>query len=261
MNYFDLLNDLKLIVKKAGENVLGYYDKEYPEQEKEKFPVTKVDFASNKILLEGLSKYEDVGILSEETKDDKSYLNYERIFIIDSLDGTKDFVHKTGDFSIMVALVENNYPVIGVVYKPIDGNLYYAIKSKGAFSESNGEKKELQVSNEEDFSRMKLVTSRFHLKPYEIELKDRLKIGTYKKIGSAGLKMAKIAEGAAQIYLNTASQTGEWDTAVGTIIVEEAGGRVTDVNGERLQFKKEKPYNLNGFVVSSGMKHDKIISE
>jgi len=260
MDYQEILDDLKEISKQAGQEVLKFYNQEFSQAQQEEFPVTEVDLASYKIISKGLEKYSDIGVLAEETKEDKSYLNYDKIFIVDSLDGTKDFVEKSGDFAIMIALIENNYPVLGVVYKPMENMLYYAIRNQGAFVEKNGEAEQIKVSTEDNISQLKSIISNFHLEEKEVALRQELGMSEPIKSGSAGLKMGLIAEGKAHLYFKTTNRTGEWDTAPGVIIVEEAGGKVTDIHGDKLQFKKEGPYNDRGFIISNGSRHDEIVA-
>ena len=117
---------------------MSFYDKKYNIKDKGKDdPVTEADIESNKIILAGLKKY-GYGILSEETDDDLSRLKEKRIWIIDPLDGTKDFIGKTGDFTVMVGLAEESRAILGVVYKPIDDILYYATENGGAYRSIRG---------------------------------------------------------------------------------------------------------------------------
>ena len=122
------LKEIINLVRKAGKKVLEIYQNAPKVYEKEdKSPVTEADFASEKIILSSLKKY-SYGILSEETKDNPSRLEKEKIWIIDPLDGTKYFLQKTGEFSIMVGLVYKKEPVLGVVYKPVDDKIYFATR-------------------------------------------------------------------------------------------------------------------------------------
>lgn len=261
MDLEKILPELIEIVKSAGKKTLEYYKEDFEGEKKEEFPVTKADLASNTILIERLKRFEGFGLISEEIKtEDVSRLNEKRLFIVDPLDGTKDFVHKTDDYAIMLGLAEDGYPVLGIVYRPLDDTLYSAISGKGAFVERGGNKERISVSKVEDFSDMKLLTSRFHLREPEIRLKDALSIGEFEKRGSGGLKMCAVAEGSAEVYVSTTDKTGEWDTAASVVIVEEAGGIVTDMDGNKLKYNKERPFNLRGFVVSNGVKHGVVIS-
>ncbi len=259
MDFDRILKDLKIIIKEAGNEVLKYYDQRFEKAEKQNSPVTEADLASEKIILQGLKKYEDFGILSEENKKDKSHIGKEFVFAVDPLDGTKDFVHKTGDFSILIGLLKNNLPMLGLIYMPLEKKLYYAASGQGAFIEQNEEKKKIEISKEIDLSKMKILMSMYHQGQAEKKLAEKFDC-KYKHMGSAGLKLATIAEGQAEIYINSSSKTGEWDTAAGQIILQEAGGKITDIYGNNLKYNKDNPFNLNGFLASNNINHDLLIN-
>ncbi|MDZ7799148.1 MAG: inositol monophosphatase family protein [Patescibacteria group bacterium] len=254
------INLLKKAVKKAGRVALNYYHSKNIIHEDGYTPLTKADFASEKVLISELKKT-PYKILSEH-QDNKERLKENKIWIIDPLDGTKDFIQKTGEFSIMAALTQNNKPIIGAIYQPVTKKLYYAQKDKGAFLKQGRNKPiKLSVSNNTDFTDMSLLVSRNHLLPGEIKLCENLKIGKKIPYGSAGLKAALICEQKADIYLNSSDQTGEWDIGAAEIIFKEAGGKITDMLGHDLKYNKKKPINKQGFVLSHKLVHKKIISE
>ncbi len=258
-----ILTDIINISLQAGQEILNFYKRKHEKSKKEEFPVTKADLLADSLIKKGLGKYLDmeIGLLSEETVDDKQYLNHDRVFIVDPIDGTKDFVHKTDDFSMMIAYVEKREPVIGVVFKPVGQVLYYANKDQGAFVETGGQTKKIAVSREDDYTKMRLLVSRYHLREPEIKLKKALNLAGNIEMGSAGLKLCAIADGRAHIYINTSDKTGEWDAAAGSVILREAGGLITDLDGNALDFLKEKPYNNRGFVASNGICHQEILNK
>lgn len=256
------IEDIKKIAEEAGEKVLEYYEKSYDISYKKgdkNTPLTEADLASEKILNNKLREL-GIPILSEEAVDDRERLNSDYVFIVDPLDGTSDFIEKTGEFAIMMGLVFEKESILGVVYEPAKKTMYFAEKGKGAFMEKNGELKQLQVSKKDIFEEMAILLSRNHLLESDIQLCDNLKIGKQKKRGSTS-KMCVIARGDAEIYVNTSNKTGEWDTCAVQIILEEAGGKVTDTNGDKLIYNKEIPSNLNGFVASNGKRHNDIINQ
>ncbi len=257
----EIIEKCKQAVRDAGALILNYYEQPFLKAKKKEFPITEVDLAADKMLKEKLHNILDIPILSEEENLNDDHIDSDRAFIIDPLDGTKDFVHKMGDFAIMVALVELGRPTMGFVYKPVDDILYWAAKGQGAFQEKNNKVIKLQVSKESNFKKMKLLTSRYHLKQAEITLKEKLNLDDSEKMGSAGLKMCGVASGRGHIYLNSSDKTGEWDSAPGIIIVEEAGGIATDIYGEQLEFLKKNPRNEKGFIISNGTQHATIVSE
>jgi len=247
------------LVKTAGDKVLEFHDKQIKIYEKEdKSPVTEADLVSNQILLSGLRKYNH-GFLSEETEDNASRFKKEKVWIIDPLDGTVDYLKKTGQFSIMVALVYRSEPIFGIVYGPAQGKLYFAEKGNGAYLEESGKPpKKLSVSKISKLSGSKFAVSRHHLISSEKSFlkKNRIKIIV---MGSIGLKFGLIAEGKADAYINFSDKTAQWDTAAPELILEEAGGRVTDFNGNKFTYDRVEIMNLNGVVASNGKIHDQVI--
>lgn len=253
------------IIKKAGQAALLYYNKKLKIASKENnSPVTEADLASNKIICEELRKYE-YGILSEEEKDDSSRLNKDRVWIIDPLDGTKDFIEKTGEFSIMIGLVEKTKngdfkPILGVVYKPIGDIAYYAMKNQGAFKQIGREDPiKLKVSKENNFNKINFFESRFHPSPDLKKMAVDLGIRNFISCGSAGLKLSYIAERKADLNINTSNHTYEWDLCAADIVLSEAGGRLSDVSGNEFSYNKKDPRNYEGYVASNGLIHNKVI--
>jgi len=261
MHKIDIEEIIK-IARVAGSIAMQFYDKKYSIGEKEnKTLVTEADIIINNFLIEKLSTY-NYPILSEEGEDDfEKRKNAEFIWIIDPLDGTSDFINRTNEFSILIGLVKNNEPVLGVVYEPVKNSLYWAKKGKGAFLNKNRKNIRLQVSGKDDFSDMTILLSRNHLLNSDVELCKKLNIGTQRKRGSTS-KACVIARGNAEIYVNTSDKTGEWDTCAVNIILTEAGGDMTDMRGNKLEYnKREETGHLNGFVASNGMRHNKILTE
>lgn len=250
---------LKRTIKKAGEAIMESYDNPLINYKENQSPVTEADLASEKILLKAL-KFFGYPILSEETEDDLERLKFNKVWIIDPLDGTKDFIQKTGEFSVMVGLVENGQPVLGAVYQPTDRKLFFAEKGKGAFVEINDSKIEkLEVGDISDPKESRMVVSRNHLKPRDKMVSVVLNSAGLKKCGSNGLKIGRIAEKKADFFINTTDKMGEWDFCGPEIILREAGGKMTDVNGSELLYNKKNSKMKGGLVASNGKFHDKII--
>lgn len=252
------------ILRKAGERVLECYTSvDFSLQKSEHFPVTIADMDADRIIISGLKEnYNDIPILTEETDCGLNRLENDYVFVVDPLDGTKDFVNKTGDFSLMISLLHNGYPVFGIVHMPLLKKTYYAFRGQGAFClDGNGIRTRLSVSKTKQYSKISILTSRYKHPEIVDRLVKRLDIKSMIPMGSAGIKMAEIASGRADVYISPSNKTGEWDSAAGTILVEEAGGKVTDINGNILQFGKKDPHNLNGFLVSNGIIHDEIVGE
>ncbi|RMD59716.1 3'(2'),5'-bisphosphate nucleotidase CysQ [Candidatus Parcubacteria bacterium] len=252
----------KKAVLAAGQAVIDIYQRESKElhitDKADRSPVTEADFKSEEIILNFLRPF-NYGLLSEETDEENKRLSQEYVWIIDPLDGTKDFINQTGDFSIMIGLVWQGEAVLGLVYQPVQNRLYYGIKGRGAFLEEGRHKRRLQVSDVQDFSRARLLVSRFHLREMEKHLKDKVQIGELVACGSAGLKIGHIAAGEAEIYVNSSNKTGEWDICAADIILQEAGGKITDIEGQKIIYNKPTPYNPRGFVATNGYLHSRVI--
>lgn len=257
----DELNILKALIQKAGRAVLKYYGRtgEVWYKSSNNSPVTQADLVSQDIILDGLRSF-GYPLLSEERADNKMRLKSERVWIIDPLDGTKDFLQKTGEFSILIGLVEHGRPILGAVYQPTNDLLYYAIKGQGAFKqERGGSAMRIHVSQEKDPRRWRMLLSRHHLLPLEVSVGEALQVRNGVQCGSAGVKAGLIAEGKAELYVTVAGTTGEWDTCAADIIMHEAGGSMTDMNGRLLIYNKKNPRNEHGFVVTNSLIHDYVI--
>lgn len=256
------LNQVIKIIKQAGQAAMQYYNSDNEVSYKQgDSPVTEADLAAEKVILEGLKQF-NYGILSEETDEENDRLNQQKVWIIDPLDGTKDFIQKTGDFSIIIGLVENQKAVLGVVYQPVLDIVYFATKGGGAYMQKKSQPAvRLHVSDTEQLSQMKILASRNHLGDVEVEFAKDNGIENFVRSGSAGLKIAKVASAEGDIYMNTSDRTFEWDICGGTVIINEAGGQITDMQGNEILFNKKNPRNLQGYIVSNGKRHEEIVEK
>ncbi len=237
-------------VKKAGKEILKKYNKKYKVFKKEdKSPVTEADILSQKIILKEIFEF-GYEVLSEE-KEEPSFKSEKR-WIIDPLDGTRDFLEKTGEFAIMIGLIERNKPVLGVVYLPAKDKLYRAFKGKGAFLNNS----RIKVSEAKDLKNSRIVTSRFHLDKNTKDFLNETGVLAV-RAGSIGFKAGLIAEGKAEGYLTFSDKTCQWDTCAPQLILEEAGGKMTDLEGEDLEYKREIK-NLKGIIASNKLIHQQI---
>ena len=238
---------------KAGEKVLEVYETDFSTEKKDDdSPITQADIESNKILKEVLGEI-GIAILSEEDIDDKKRLSEEKIWIIDPLDGTTDFVNKTGEFTVMVGLVENHKSVLGLIYWPIKKKMYLAEAGKGAFCH-DGEWKKIEVSVMSEIQNCHALVSRHHLSEKEKKLLDEMEISVVTNIGSS-LKVTEIASGDAEIYLTTTNKMKQWDTCASNCIISEAGGKMTDISGNELSYNTESVNHENGILVTNGLIH------
>jgi 3'(2'), 5'-bisphosphate nucleotidase len=256
------LEKAKIAARKAGEEILRFYNEGAIgiETKNNKTPVTEADLASEKIILNELSDFK-YGIVSEEMLGSDDRKEKKRTWIIDPLDGTSDFISRTGEFSVMIGLVERGEPILGVVYQPVIDKMYYAVKGEGAFVEEKGETKKLIVSEKNNFKDFIMVASRHHLQPLDIAVFENLGMKEKITFGSAGLKIGLMTENKGDFYICPSHKTGEWDICAGDIILSEAGGKTSDLNGDKIKYNKDTHYNENGFVCSNGVLHEEIIIE
>ena len=180
---------------------------------------------------------------------------------MDSLDGTQDFLDKTGEFAVMIGLSEKGKAVFGFVYMPTEDKLYYAEKGKGAFVQKGGsDPHAIHVSSQSDIKKAKLVVSRSHISKRIEEAAEKLNVGKMVKCGSNGVKMSLIAEGKADLFFNPTDKLGQWDCCAPHIIVEEAGGMVTGIRGEDIIYNEKSEKNPFGLAVSNGKLHNRVIT-
>lgn len=245
---------------KAGDAILEFYDRSYETSTKsDDSPITEADLKSNDIIKKILSKTNHI-ILSEEDKDDQSRLMKEIIWIVDPLDGTSDFIDKTGEFTVMIALVKNKKPVLGVIGWPTEKTIFAAQVGKGAFRYSNNKWEKIHVTDVTELSECRAVGSRHHLSDIEKVFIKKLGIGEFTSIGSS-LKVGKISSGEAEAYITTTNKMKEWDSAASYCIISEAGGRMTDMHGNDISYNNKIVNHQNGILVTNGLVHEKIINE
>ncbi len=255
--------ELDIAIKAAQEAsniILEIYQKDYNTfTKKDDSPVTDADLQSNKIINKILSdtKY---SILSEEDTDDQSRLSKDMIWIVDPLDGTSDFIDKTGEFTVMIALIQNRKPILGVIAWPTEKTLFVAQKNCGAFRYSNDKWDKISVTKINELPKCRTVGSRHHLSNKEKDFIQKIGIEDFSSIGSS-LKVGKISSGEAEAYITTTNKMKEWDTAASHCIISEAGGKMTDMLGNELTYNNKNVHHENGILVTNGLIHDKILQE
>jgi 3'(2'),5'-bisphosphate nucleotidase len=247
-----------LAAREAGRVILGHYGN--PEIvvsiKPDASPVTVADQASNTVVLDHLrAAFPDDAFLSEESPDDGSRFGRRRVWIIDPLDGTRDFLAQTGDFSVHIGLVIDAQPVLGVVYQPVRQARYYASQGTGAFLESSGTTARLATSTRREPSELRVGISR--LNPDE---------GLGKCLAASGLAPRAVAMGASvkhmalargdlDAVLNLSPAEQEWDTCAPQVILTEAGCTVSDGDGKPFGYNQQDLYRRRGSVASNGLCH------
>ena len=245
---------------KAGNAILEIYQKDYKTSTKnDDSPITDADLKSNEVIKNILSQTKH-WILSEEDEDDLQRISQETIWIIDPLDGTSDFIDKTGEFTVMISLIKNKKPILGVIGWPTEKTLFVAQKDSGAFKFSNEKWEKIFVTKISEVPKCRTVGSRHHLSDKEKSFIKKLGIEDFTSIGSS-LKVGKISSGEAEAYITTTNKMKEWDSAASYCIISEAGGKMTDMLGNDLTYNNKNVYHQNGILVTNGLVHNKIIKE
>ena len=246
--------------KEAGDAILEIYQRDFDmHTKKDNSPITEGDLKSNEIIKKILSETEHV-ILSEEEDDDLSRLSKNMVWIVDPLDGTSDFIDKTGEFTIMIALIKNKKPILGVIGWPTEKTFFVAQKGSGAFRYSNDEWHKISVTSISELSKCRTVGSRHHLSDREKSFIKKLGIEDFTSIGSS-LKVGKISSGEAEAYITTTNKMKEWDSAASYCIISEAGGKMTDMLGNDITYNNKNVFHQNGILVTNGLIHNKIVEE
>ncbi len=250
-----LLPSVIEIARSAGQLILDIYEnKQYEAYTKsDATPVTSADIAAHKLIIERLAELTpDIPILSEEDADislDKRS-QWDRYWLVDPLDGTQEFIARSGDFATIIALVENNHPVMGVVYGPVSGVTYYAYHGKGAWKIPDLDenvKIKTHKHQEPNQSIAIAISRRQNINSITSRMSSKWNYDLI-PLGSAALKACLVAEGAVDCYLRI-GPTGEWDTAATQCIVEEAGGRILSTQLEPLSYNERETLENPNFIV------------
>ncbi len=253
----ELLKIAREAAKKAGDAILLHYGNEAFELKKDNSPVTLADGEAHSILLTLLSTT-GIPVLSEEDAKRTPLPYPHRIWIIDPLDGTKGFLKRTDDFSVMIALVEDGLPILAVVDVPVMKKCYFATRGGGAFVEDTGGIHALHVSSRTR-PHLRGLISVNHAAPYMFDVCTKLEVAETVAVGSVGIKAGYIAEDLADFYL-TRGALGEWDVCAPELILTEAGGMVTDEHGTSICYGNEDHRIQHGIVFSNGVCHGNVLT-
>ena len=244
MTHTDIVNEVIAIARKAGEAIMDVYNSDNFQvvDKDDKSPLTAADKAANDVICAGLEKLAiQFPIVSEENKEVPYDMrkDYNYFWLVDPLDGTKEFIKRNGEFTVNIALIKGQETVMGVVYAPVLDEMFWAMKGQGAFIESKGETRQLQAPPfKMTDSGLKLVCSRSHLNADTEQFVAGFDSPDLVSKGSS-LKFLILAKGEAHVYPRLAP-TMEWDTGAAQIILEEAGGAViNNETKEPLLYNKE----------------------
>ncbi|MGM3174674.1 3'(2'),5'-bisphosphate nucleotidase CysQ [Dickeya lacustris] len=244
-----MLEQICQLAREAGDAIMHVYNGLQPLEvahKKDASPVTAADLAAHRVIARGLaSHFPDVPMLSEEDPqawDERQH--WQRYWLVDPLDGTKEFLSRNGEFTVNIALIEDGKPVLGVVYVPVTGVLYAAAQGQ-AWKEEHGTRQQIRVC---DARPPLVVVSRSHA---DAELEDYLRqLGEHQTVSiGSSLKFCLVAEGKAQLYPRF-GPTNVWDTAAGHAVALAAGAQVRDWQGNTLSYLPRESFLNPGFRVS-----------
>jgi len=253
------------LARAAGAAILELYDGPLHIKQKTSAddvePVTQADTIANEMIVTGLKRvFPNDGILAEESVDTKRRLDKSRVWMVDPLDGTNGFIDGNGDFAVQIGLAEEGQCVLGVVYQPLPGVLYRAVRGEGTWIERpQFEPEKATVSDTRIVSAMRLAASRSHRSPRMNQLVSHFGFKEEVQRGSVGIKIGLIIEQQCDVYIHLSSRTKQWDTCAPEVILTEAGGRLSDLFGYPLNYNVPDVQNRNGLVASNGVSHEQII--
>ncbi len=256
-----LAESILRIAKEAGDKIMVIYEKDFAIYEKQDTsPLTEADLAAHHVIVDGLKAISDLPILSEESADipweeRQTWTSY---WLVDPLDGTKEFIKKNGEFTVNIALIDNGKPVMGVVYAPALKKSYVGIENEGAWTEVDGEFTPITARKNDGSEVWKVVGSRSHQSP---EIKNLLEqLGGESELVAMGssLKLCLVAEGEAHLYPRL-GPTSEWDTGAAHAVALAAGANVTVLdaanplndNAEALTYNQKESVLNPFFLVSA----------
>jgi len=236
---------------RAGEAILEWYDGDVEITVKaDDSPLTQADIASHEVIVAGLGRhFADLPVLSEESADIpwETRKRWRQYWLVDPLDGTKEFINRNGEFTVNIALIKDHQPVMGIVHVPVTGVSYYGAKGHGAWRrEADGTEESIHV-RQPAADPLVIVGSRSHANP---ELSSQLeKLGLHELISmGSSLKFCRVAEGLADFYPRV-GPTCEWDTAAAQAVVEAAGGNVVRADGTFLPYNRKASFLNPHFFV------------
>jgi 3'(2'), 5'-bisphosphate nucleotidase len=219
-------------------------------------PVTIADREANAVILAALTAaFPDDAILSEESPDNRRRLGKARVWIVDPLDGTRDFVARTGDFCVHVGLAVEGIATVGVVYHPLSGALFTAVRDAGAFLEVDGTRTRLATSTIAPRESLSLGVSRLNISANLLAALMAAGLDQQTVAMGASVKLMAIARGALEGVVTFSASEMEWDTCAPEVIVREAGGKFTDLDGRAFRYNQLELSHQRGSVASNGPCH------
>jgi len=231
------------IARTAGRAILEIYESDFAVQRKEdNSPLTAADLAAHRAILDGLHVLTpQIPILSEESAEQAAWdvrRQWIRYWLVDPLDGTREFVKRNGEFTVNIALIEEHRPVLGVVFAPVLDEMYYAWRGGHAFAETKAQNGKVELHTRRRPTPLVVAGSRSHADPRTLAALEKLGAHELQPLGSS-LKFCRAASAQVDLYIRY-GLTSEWDTAAGQCVLEQAGGGVTLTTGEPLRYNTKE---------------------
>ncbi len=225
-------------------------------------PVSLADLESSALIVRRLAEaFPDDAILSEEVPDEPSRLKHSRVWMVDPIDGTRDFLRGEPGYVVMIGLCIEGRPAVGVVAQPVTGMVWMGALGMGAWKlDAEGRRETLRVSRIADAKDIRLVSSKSHRSEYYERFRRALGITDEMALGSVGLKVALVSEGTRDLYVYPGSQTKIWDSCGPEAILTAAGGTITDSDGHSLCYTNLSLHNARGLVASNGLVHAQALA-
>lgn len=249
----ELINDIIELSVVAGQRIMEIYDTNFDvEQKSDNTPLTAADMAAHHTIIDGLGRLTpDIPVLSEESASipfsERS--QWQRYWLVDPLDGTREFVKRNGEFTVNIALIDNHESVLGVVYAPVTGDTYYAARGMGAFKKTSENNQAVAIhTRQKPVNQAIIAGSRSHRGDSLEAFLQKISNVEIISMGSS-LKSCLVAEGRVDLYPRL-GPTSEWDTAAAQCVVEEAGGRITMTDMQPLRYNtKDELLNPHFLVI------------
>ncbi|MBL9020239.1 MAG: 3'(2'),5'-bisphosphate nucleotidase CysQ [Myxococcales bacterium] len=224
-------------------------------------PVTVADRRASELIVEGLTaSFPDDALISEELPVTPEALGKPRVWLVDPIDGTKDFIRGGDGFAVMIGLAIDGVPAVGVVHQPTIDRTFFVTPDAGAYVARGGEVTLLAVSEIATAGEARLVASASHRTADIDRVKTELGIADELNVGSVGVKLCLIASGARDLYVNPSAKTKAWDTCAPEAILTAAGGRLTDLFGTPIEYRAELAHR-RGLVASNGRVHAEVVGK
>ena len=260
-NWSDEIRIASTLARQAGEVIMNIYKKDFSVSYKgANDPVTEADQQANTLIVKGLmTAFPDDRVVAEESPLPLEAQTTGRVWYVDPLDGTKEFISRNGDFSIMIGLTLDAKTQLGVVFWPTEDQLFAGITDQEAWMEHQGTRHPLKATQTKSPQALSIVASRSHRSPHLSAIKQKLNIQEEHPMGSVGLKIGFIAKGGADFYLEPGPYTKAWDACAPEAILRGAGGCFTDIHGNPIQYGTNEFRNLHGIVGSTKDCHERVL--